>query len=65
MYGTACNQTQLVLQAIQDTKVNMTIWIGAYSESSFAVVVLHPLTSQLPTQSVPIRQSTRNNSRAH
>ncbi|KAL8278806.1 hypothetical protein RQP46_008875 [Phenoliferia psychrophenolica] len=29
-YGTACNQTQLILQAIQDTKVNMTIYIGAY-----------------------------------
>ncbi|GAA5991014.1 hypothetical protein JCM10908_006499 [Rhodotorula pacifica] len=30
MYGSACNQTQLVLQAIQDTKVNMTVWLGAY-----------------------------------
>ncbi|GAA5878787.1 hypothetical protein JCM1840_007246 [Sporobolomyces johnsonii] len=29
-YGSACNQTQLLLQAIQDTKVNMTVWIGAY-----------------------------------
>ncbi|GAA5898552.1 hypothetical protein JCM6882_007813, partial [Rhodosporidiobolus microsporus] len=26
----ACNQTQLVLQAIQDTKVNMTVFLGAY-----------------------------------
>ncbi|GAA5860843.1 hypothetical protein JCM3774_003161 [Rhodotorula dairenensis] len=30
MYGSACNQTQLVLQAIEDTKVNMTVWLGAY-----------------------------------
>ncbi|GAA6054305.1 hypothetical protein JCM3770_001425 [Rhodotorula araucariae] len=29
-YSTSCNQTQLTLQAIQDTKVNMTVWIGAY-----------------------------------
>ncbi|GAA5825091.1 hypothetical protein JCM11251_006095 [Rhodosporidiobolus azoricus] len=29
-YATACNQTQLVLQAIQDTKVNMTVYLGAY-----------------------------------
>ncbi|BGP17622.1 hypothetical protein JCM10213_001273 [Rhodosporidiobolus nylandii] len=26
----ACNQTELVLQAIQDTKINMTVWLGAY-----------------------------------
>ncbi|KAM0756417.1 glycoside hydrolase [Meredithblackwellia eburnea MCA 4105] len=30
MYGSACNQSQLVLQAIQDTKVNMTVYLGAY-----------------------------------
>ncbi|KAI5475540.1 glycoside hydrolase family 17 protein [Pseudohyphozyma bogoriensis] len=30
MYGGACNQTQLTLQAIQDTKVNMTVWLGVY-----------------------------------
>ncbi|GAA5846379.1 hypothetical protein JCM9279_001352 [Rhodotorula babjevae] len=29
-YSTSCNQTQLTLQAIDDTKVNMTVWIGAY-----------------------------------
>ncbi|GAA6028679.1 hypothetical protein JCM8097_007343 [Rhodosporidiobolus ruineniae] len=29
-YSTSCNQTQMLLQAIQDTKANMTIWIGAY-----------------------------------
>ncbi|GAA5926995.1 uncharacterized protein JCM15063_000427 [Sporobolomyces koalae] len=29
-YGSACNQSELVLQAIQDTKVNMTVWLGAY-----------------------------------
>ncbi|GAA5972063.1 hypothetical protein JCM11641_002479 [Rhodosporidiobolus odoratus] len=29
-YASACNQTELVLQAIQDTKVNMTVWLGAY-----------------------------------
>lgn len=29
-YSTSCNQTQLTLQAIQDTKVNMTVWLGAY-----------------------------------
>ncbi|KAK4698349.1 hypothetical protein P7C70_g7931, partial [Phenoliferia sp. Uapishka_3] len=36
-YGTACNQTQMVLQAIQDTKVNMSIWIGAYIGSDTTV----------------------------
>lgn len=30
MYGSACNQSQIVLQAIQDTKVNMSVWLGAY-----------------------------------
>ncbi|GAA6020538.1 hypothetical protein JCM11491_000787 [Sporobolomyces phaffii] len=29
-YGSACNQSELVLQAIQDTKINMTVWLGAY-----------------------------------
>lgn len=28
-YSTSCNQTQLLLQAIADTKVNMTVWLGA------------------------------------
>lgn len=37
MYGSACNQTQLVLQAIQDTKVNMTVWLGAYVGDSSTV----------------------------
>ncbi|KAK4698850.1 hypothetical protein P7C70_g7419, partial [Phenoliferia sp. Uapishka_3] len=35
--GTACNQSQLVLQAIQDTKVNMTVWLGAYIGSNTTV----------------------------
>lgn len=30
MYGSSCNQSQLVLQAIQETKVNMTVWLGLY-----------------------------------
>ncbi|KAK4054985.1 hypothetical protein OIO90_003326 [Microbotryomycetes sp. JL221] len=30
LYGSACNQSQLVLQAIQDTKVDMTVWLGAW-----------------------------------
>lgn len=30
MYGSACNQSQLVLQAIQETKANMTVWLGIY-----------------------------------
>ncbi|GAA6025557.1 hypothetical protein JCM10207_008897 [Rhodosporidiobolus poonsookiae] len=29
-YSSSCNQTQLVLQAIQDTKVNMSVIIGSY-----------------------------------
>ncbi|GAA5946351.1 hypothetical protein JCM3765_000210 [Sporobolomyces pararoseus] len=28
-YDQSCNQTELILQAIQDTKVNMTVWLGA------------------------------------
>lgn len=30
MYGTACSQADLTLQAIADTKVNMTVWLGTY-----------------------------------
>ncbi|GAA5878213.1 hypothetical protein JCM8547_003158 [Rhodosporidiobolus lusitaniae] len=29
-YSTSCNQTAMLLQAIQDTKVNMTVTLGAY-----------------------------------
>ncbi|KAK4686138.1 hypothetical protein P7C73_g3992, partial [Tremellales sp. Uapishka_1] len=28
LYGANCNQTAMVLQGIQDTKVNMTVWIA-------------------------------------
>ncbi|KAM0747073.1 glycoside hydrolase [Meredithblackwellia eburnea MCA 4105] len=28
--GSACNQSALVLEAIRQTKVNMTVWLGAY-----------------------------------
>ncbi|KAK8858895.1 hypothetical protein IAR55_003126 [Kwoniella newhampshirensis] len=34
LYGANCNQTALVLQAIQDTKVNMTVWLGIYVDSN-------------------------------
>ncbi|KAL8292117.1 hypothetical protein RQP46_001583 [Phenoliferia psychrophenolica] len=30
MYGSACNTSGLVLQAIEDTKVNMTVYLGCY-----------------------------------
>jgi glucan 1,3-beta-glucosidase len=30
LYGANCNQSALVLQAIEDTKVNMTVWLGVY-----------------------------------
>jgi len=30
LYGADCNQTQLVLEAIKQTKVNMTVFIGNY-----------------------------------
>ncbi|KAH7338353.1 glycoside hydrolase [Rhizoctonia solani] len=30
LYGADCNQTALVLQAIQDTKVNMEVFVGIY-----------------------------------
>ncbi|WVR06642.1 hypothetical protein IAU60_003674 [Kwoniella sp. DSM 27419] len=33
LYGANCNQTALVLQAIQDTKVDMTVWLGIYVDS--------------------------------
>lgn len=33
MYGSACNQSALVLQAIQDTKVNLSVWLGGTSSS--------------------------------
>ncbi|WVQ73520.1 hypothetical protein IAR50_003092 [Cryptococcus sp. DSM 104548] len=34
LYGANCNQTAMVLQAIQDTKVNMTIWPAIYVDSN-------------------------------
>nr|XP_031858562.1 uncharacterized protein CI109_006085 [Kwoniella shandongensis]KAA5525634.1 hypothetical protein CI109_006085 [Kwoniella shandongensis] len=34
LYGANCNQTALVLQAIQDTKVDMTVWLGIYVDSN-------------------------------
>ncbi|CAD6563608.1 MAG: hypothetical protein TREMPRED_000010 [Tremellales sp. Tagirdzhanova-0007] len=34
LYGADCNETALVLQAIQDTKVNMTIWPAIYVDSN-------------------------------
>ncbi|KAK4050621.1 hypothetical protein OIV83_003347 [Microbotryomycetes sp. JL201] len=37
MYGSACNQSQLVLQAIQDTKVDMTVWLGAWVSDNATV----------------------------
>ncbi|BGP49521.1 hypothetical protein JCM10450v2_005413 [Rhodotorula kratochvilovae] len=36
-YSTSCNQTQMTLQAIKDTQVNMTVWIGAYVGSNQTV----------------------------
>lgn len=30
LYGADCNQSSLVLDAIQQTKVNMTVWLGNY-----------------------------------
>lgn len=36
-YGSGCNQSALILQAIQDTKVNMTIWLGVYIGSNETV----------------------------
>lgn len=32
-YGSDCNASTLVMQAIQDTKVNMTVWLGIYIDS--------------------------------
>ncbi|WWC62957.1 uncharacterized protein I303_105555 [Kwoniella dejecticola CBS 10117] len=34
LYGANCNQSALVLQAIQDTKVDMTVWLGIYVDSN-------------------------------
>ncbi|KAF7336800.1 Glycoside hydrolase [Mycena venus] len=31
LYGADCNQTELVLEAITQTKVNMTVWLGNYA----------------------------------
>ncbi|WVF68708.1 hypothetical protein IAT40_003480 [Kwoniella sp. CBS 6097] len=33
LYGANCNQSALVLQAIQDTKVDMTVWLAVYVDS--------------------------------
>ncbi|KAM0791717.1 hypothetical protein ACM66B_003986 [Microbotryomycetes sp. NB124-2] len=37
MYGAACNQSQLVLQAIQDTKVDMSVWLGSWVSDNATV----------------------------
>ncbi|KAJ7364295.1 glycoside hydrolase [Mycena albidolilacea] len=31
LYGADCNQTELVLEAIKQTDVNMTVWLGNYA----------------------------------
>ncbi|KAJ7017405.1 glycoside hydrolase family 17 protein [Mycena alexandri] len=31
LYGADCNQTELVLEAIKQTQVNLTIWVGNYA----------------------------------
>ncbi|KAI9453333.1 glycoside hydrolase [Russula earlei] len=31
LYGSDCNQSALVLEAIKQTKVNMTVWLGNYA----------------------------------
>ncbi|KAJ6520911.1 glycoside hydrolase family 17 protein [Mycena vulgaris] len=31
LYGADCNQTELVLEAISQTKVNLTVWLGNYA----------------------------------
>ena len=31
LYGADCNQSALVLEAIKQTKVNMTVWLGDYN----------------------------------
>ncbi|KAH9998936.1 glycoside hydrolase superfamily [Russula vinacea] len=31
LYGSDCNQSALVLEAIKQTKVNMTVWLGDYN----------------------------------
>lgn len=31
LYGSDCNQSSLVLAAIQATKVNMSVWLGNYA----------------------------------
>ena len=30
LYGADCNQSALVLEAVQQTKVNLTVWLGNY-----------------------------------
>ncbi|KAH0833086.1 glycoside hydrolase family 17 protein [Lanmaoa asiatica] len=34
LYGADCNQSSLVLAAIQETKVNMSVWLGNYPVST-------------------------------
>lgn len=38
MYGAGCNQSALVLQAIQDTKVEMTVWLGVWIDTNTTTV---------------------------
>ncbi|KAL7420504.1 hypothetical protein Q5752_004454 [Cryptotrichosporon argae] len=33
LYGANCNETALVMQAVQDTKVNMSLWLAIYVDS--------------------------------
>ncbi|KAH9945047.1 glycoside hydrolase [Epithele typhae] len=34
LYGADCNQSALVLEAIKQTKVNMTVWLGNYPDAT-------------------------------
>jgi len=36
-YGSDCNATNMLLQAIQDTKVDMQIWLGVYVDDDDTV----------------------------
>lgn len=36
-YGSGCNQSSILMQAIKDTKVNITVWLGVYIGSNETV----------------------------
>lgn len=36
-YGSDCNASTLVMQAIQDTKVDMTVWLGIYIDTDESI----------------------------